>query len=39
MRLGVKLLSIRSSDIAFAMGTKGQLPEATDGYEGVIEEF
>ena len=39
LRVGMKLLSIRSSDIAFTMGAKGRLLEAADQYDGVIEEF
>lgn len=39
LRVGMKLLSIRSSDIAFSMGAKGRLLEAADQYDGVIEEF
>ncbi|WP_315120924.1 hypothetical protein [uncultured Clostridium sp.] len=34
--IGNKLLSIRSSDIAFCMGQKGQLIERAENYEGEI---
>lgn len=33
---GMELLSIRSSDIAFTMGTKGPLLEKADNYDGEI---
>ena len=36
---GMRLLSIRSSDIAFTMGAKGPLLEKADRYNGVIPEF
>lgn len=36
---GMRLLSIRSSDIAFTMGAKGPLLEKADVYQGSIEEF
>lgn len=39
LQVGMRLLSIRSSDIAFTMGAKGPLLEAADCYEGVIEEY
>jgi len=39
LRVGMRLLSIRSSDIAFTMGAKGRLPEAADSYEGEIGEY
>ena len=39
LRVGMRLLSIRSSDIAFTMGAKGRLLDAADGYEGEVEEF
>lgn len=39
LKPGDKLLSIRSSNIAFMMGVKGPLLEAAKGYQGVIEEF
>ncbi len=39
LQVGMRLLSIRSSDIAFTMGAKGPLLEAADGYEGVIEAY
>ncbi|MBM6918014.1 hypothetical protein [Intestinimonas butyriciproducens] len=36
---GLRLLSIRSSDIAFTMGARGPLLEKADRYNGVIPEF
>jgi len=39
LRVGMQLLAIRSSDLAFTMGAKGRLLEAADAYQGVIEEF
>lgn len=36
---GMKLLSIRSSDIAFTMGAKGPLLEKAENYEGEIPVF
>lgn len=39
LNTGAELLSIRSSDIAFVMGAKGQLLEKAEKYEGVIEVF
>ena len=36
---GMRLLSIRSSDIAFTMGARGPLLEKADRYNGVIPEF
>ena len=36
---GMKLLSIRSSDIAFTMGAKGPLLEKAKNYEGSIPQF
>ena len=39
IKVGDKLLAIRSSDIAFTMGVKGSLIEKANGYQGIIEEF
>ena len=39
IKVGDKLLAIRSSDIAFTMGAKGSLIEKANGYRGIIEEF
>lgn len=39
IKVGDKLLAIRSSDIAFTMGVKGSLIEKANGYRGIIEEF
>ena len=39
IKVGDKLLAIRSSDIAFTMGVKGSLIEKENGYRGSIEEF
>ncbi|WP_442486448.1 hypothetical protein [Fusobacterium necrophorum] len=39
IKVGDKLLAIRSSDIAFAMGVKGSLIEKANDYQGIIEEF
>lgn len=36
LRVGMELLSIRSSDIAFTMGAKGPLLEKAEHYEGEI---
>lgn len=36
LRIGMELLSIRSSDIAFTMGATGPLLERADHYEGEI---
>lgn len=36
---GMRLLSIRSSGIAFTMGARGPLLEKADRYNGVIPEF
>ena len=36
---GMRLLAIRSSDIAFTMGAKGPLLERAERYEGDIPEF
>jgi hypothetical protein len=37
--IGMELLSIRSSDIAFTMGAKGPLLEKADNFDGVLEVF
>ena len=39
LEVGQKLLSIRSSDIAFCMGAKGQLVERAENYQCEIEIF
>lgn len=39
IKVGISLLSIRSSDIAFTMGAKGPLLEKATLYNGEIEEF
>ena len=36
MEIGMELLSIRSSDIAFTMGAKGPLLEKAENYDGEI---
>lgn len=36
LEIGMKLLSIRSSDIAFTMGAKGPLLERAENYDGEI---
>ena len=36
INIGDKLLSIRSSDIAFCMGQKGELIEKAKSYQGEI---
>ena len=36
LKIGMELLSIRSSDIAFTMGARGPLLERADNYEGEI---
>ncbi len=36
---GMRLLAIRSSDIAFTMGAKGPLVEKAESFEGDIPEF
>ncbi len=36
LKIGMKLLSIRSSDIAFTMGATGPLLERAENYEGEI---
>lgn len=37
--IGMELLSIRSSDIAFAMGAKGPLLEKADNFDGDLEVY
>ena len=37
--IGMELLSIRSSDIAFTMGAKGPLLEKADNYDGEIAVY
>lgn len=37
--VGIELLSIRSSDIAFAMVTKGPLLEKAANFEGKLDLF
>ena len=39
IKIGDKLLAIRSSDIAFTMGAKGSLIQKAYAYKGVIEVF
>ncbi|EJP25688.1 hypothetical protein HMPREF1142_0128 [Peptostreptococcaceae bacterium AS15] len=39
IKVGDKLLAIRSSDIAFTMGVKGSLIEKANDYREIIEEF
>ncbi len=39
LKIGMELLSIRSSDIAFTMGATGPLLERADNYEGGIEIY
>lgn len=39
LKIGMGLLSIRSSDIAFTMGAKGPLLEKAETYDGEIPEF
>ena len=39
MKIGMELLSIRSSDIAFTMGATGPLLERADNYEGEIKIY
>lgn len=39
LSLGMELLSIRSSDIAFTMGAKGPLLKRAENYTGSIEVF
>lgn len=39
LKIGMELLSIRSSDIAFTMGAKGPLLEKAENYDGEIELY
>ncbi len=39
IKTGDKLLAIRSSNIAFTMGKKGELIDRANGYKGIIEEY
>ena len=39
LRIGMELLSIKSSDIAFTMGAKGPLLDKAENYDGKIEIF
>ena len=39
LSIGMELLSIRSSDIAFTMGAKGPLLEKAKNYQGTIEVY
>lgn len=39
LKSGVRLLSIRSSDIAFTMGAKGPLLEKAEHFDGEIPTF
>lgn len=39
LKKGNRLLSIRSSNIAFTMGVKGPLIESANGYAGKIDEY
>lgn len=39
LSVGMELLSIRSSDIAFTMGAKGPLLEKAKNYKGKIDEY
>lgn len=39
LTIGTELLSIRSSDIAFTMGSKGPLLDAARVYKGIIELY
>jgi len=39
IKVGTKLLSIRSSNIAFTMGAKGPLLDKSEKYRGEIPEF
>lgn len=39
LAVGMELLSIRSSDIAFTMGAKGPLLERARNYAGVIDVY
>lgn len=39
LKIGIELLSIRSSDIAFTMGATGPLLERADNYDGEIKIY
>lgn len=39
LKIGMELLSIRSSDIAFTMGAKGPLLEKAENYDGEITVY
>ncbi len=39
LKIGMELLSIRSSNIAFTMGATGPLLERADNYEGEIKIY
>lgn len=39
LKIGMELLSIRSSNIAFTMGAKGILLEKSYSYNGIIEKY
>lgn len=39
LEIGMDLLSIRSSNIAFTMGAKGPLIEKSHSYSGIIEKY
>ena len=39
LSVGMELLSIRSSDIAFTMGAKGPLLEKAKNYQGIIDVY
>lgn len=39
LQVGMELLSIRSSDIAFTMGAKGPLLDKAENYDGEIKVF
>lgn len=39
LEIGMNLLSIRSSDIAFTMGAKGPLLEKAENYDGEIKTY
>lgn len=39
LKIGMELLSIRSSSIAFTMGAKGILLEKSYSYNGLIEKY
>lgn len=39
LSVGMELLSIRSSDVAFTMGAKGPLLEKAKNYQGTIDVY